>query len=299
MQRANYWTLFVAEQDPETFRQLRQPIPTVWDYLELRVIDVVSTVKKLGEAGNAWWYGLRGGAEFQRGFIWAKGQSQGEQSHTYAAESDGCWWPIIWIEFGDYIVLVPMYCPALGARRSRPWLGNRSRMWTMPQHWIFDIVALPLPHMHFDLPLDWDNVVVAHLRESESGSSQPVASGSTSYDESPGAPQQVGPMASQPSVDSSSITSTSQPGASQPWSIISLPTTSQSGASQSWATISQPATSPGASQEWAMISQSATTQSGATGQSWVMPPQHVDEDIANLSDVMSVVSDVDSVSTIS
>ena len=87
----------------------------------------------IGRAGWAWF----NSGTLCRGFIMVWNCTEDDQMRPYIHGQKEAieWWAIIWLE-NDGAEYFPMYCPALGWQRSKPWLVHRSRVYRCPPHWL-------------------------------------------------------------------------------------------------------------------------------------------------------------------
>ena len=133
MMRANFFAGEAARNDRETWIRLESVLgraPTIWEYVEACLDDVLLHTKKPGQA--AWTFrGLRD--RVVHGFIYTTACSEAAQTSVLHPSCDtGCmWWPIIWVETEDG--RWPMYCPALAWQRARPWYCRHNYSCRLPQ----------------------------------------------------------------------------------------------------------------------------------------------------------------------
>ena len=196
--RAAMMTRSTQMADPHGWKRCHAamgPDVHLWTYMEWKLKEMLSSTRKIGQAGYAW----QGPGKLVFGFIAANGCSQAEQSAPYAGETIS-YWPMIFLAppngIWDGHMILPTYCQALAAQGARAWFGHGSRCWGFPLDWLLD---LPCPVAPTQIPAQMPMFAAAPATTRTANLSGVASSVSSSTTPLPVAPTHI-PFAAAPST---------------------------------------------------------------------------------------------------
>ena len=98
----------------------------VYQYLQLKLRQVLNQVRRVGQAG--WSFRQSDMKSITNCLVWADGTHCQETPLTLPSSNER-WWPcIVLMDDSAHLDLKPFYCPALAWQNARPWYVHVSRI---------------------------------------------------------------------------------------------------------------------------------------------------------------------------